>query len=371
MSVPGTDGAAPSRPPPTCRTASPSRPQREHPFRRLLRDPVAVVCLVVLALLVLVAIFGPALTTHDPNKPRSRTPSRRRAAGIRSAPTASAATSGAAALRRPDEPVRRPLIAVVVAVVLGVTAGPGRRLLPRLVRRRGELGREPAHGASRRIVVLLVVLTAVERQHVRRDGRLRRAHSPGVYRLVRASVTVGARGALRRRRPRRPGLSDARIMRRHILPVVQAPTIIQAAGIFGVGHRRPGRPAVPRPRLGDRGRAGARCSTTPSQHLPEGEPAPLARPGDRADRHRLQPARQRAARRARGRPAPEPQGAPRGEGRRQGRRPARHEASEAQGRPRPRDRRDDARRRAAGAREPARGLSARPRASRSSWTASR
>jgi peptide/nickel transport system permease protein len=57
--------------------------------------------------------------------------------------------------------------------------------------------------------------------------------APGVYRLIRASVTVGARGALRRRRPR-GGPRRRRIMRRHILPVVQAPTIIQAAGMFGV-----------------------------------------------------------------------------------------------------------------------------------------
>ena len=63
MSVPGTDGVAGVAP-----TADLSHdvaltvPKREHPFRRLLRDPVAVCCLIVIALLFLLAIFGPALT---------------------------------------------------------------------------------------------------------------------------------------------------------------------------------------------------------------------------------------------------------------------------------------------------------------------
>jgi peptide/nickel transport system permease protein len=57
--------------------------------------------------------------------------------------------------------------------------------------------------------------------------------APGVYRLVRSSV-LAVREELYVDAARVSGLTSGRIMRRHILPVVIAPTIIQAAQMFGI-----------------------------------------------------------------------------------------------------------------------------------------
>jgi len=83
------------------------------------------------------------------------------------------------------------------------------------------------------IVLLLVVMTALSDSIYVAMVVLGVLISPGVYRLIRASVT-SVREELYVDAARVSGLGDARIMRRHILPVVQAPTIIQAAGLFGL-----------------------------------------------------------------------------------------------------------------------------------------
>ena len=49
--------------------ADPGRAQRKGLIRRLLQNPVAVVCLIFLALLILAAVFAPLLTDQDPNRP--------------------------------------------------------------------------------------------------------------------------------------------------------------------------------------------------------------------------------------------------------------------------------------------------------------
>src|SRR4029453_16255415 len=83
------------------------------------------------------------------------------------------------------------------------------------------------------IIVLLVVMAAVSQSTYVAMVVLGLIVSPSVYRLVRASV-VSVREELFVDAARVSGLSDARIIRRHILPVVQAPSIIQAAQIFAV-----------------------------------------------------------------------------------------------------------------------------------------
>jgi peptide/nickel transport system permease protein len=57
--------------------------------------------------------------------------------------------------------------------------------------------------------------------------------APNVFRLVRGSV-IAVREELYIDAARVAGLSDARIVRRHILPVIQAPVIIQATQLFGL-----------------------------------------------------------------------------------------------------------------------------------------
>jgi peptide/nickel transport system permease protein len=57
--------------------------------------------------------------------------------------------------------------------------------------------------------------------------------APGVFRLVRASV-LAVREELFVDAARVAGLSDARIMRRHVLPVVVPPTVIQVSQLLGI-----------------------------------------------------------------------------------------------------------------------------------------
>src|SRR6185436_15044308 len=83
------------------------------------------------------------------------------------------------------------------------------------------------------IVLLLVVMTSVSDSIYAAMAVFGVLVAPSVYRLIRASV-LSVREELYVDAARVAGLGDSRIMRRHILPVVQAPTIIQAAGLFGV-----------------------------------------------------------------------------------------------------------------------------------------
>jgi peptide/nickel transport system permease protein len=233
MSVPGTEGVAGVAP-----SADLSHdvalqiPKRAHPFRRLLHDRVAVGCLVVLGVVVLAAILAPVLTSADPNR------------------TSLTNTLGAASPGHPlgFDGVGRDVwarllygartslvgavICVFVAVVLGVTAG----LLAGYVRGKFDSVSSWASNllmAIPGIVVLLVVMTAISDSMNVAMAVFGVLIAPGVYRLIRASVT-SVREELYVDAARVAGLSDARIMRRHILPVVQAPTIIQAAGLLGL-----------------------------------------------------------------------------------------------------------------------------------------
>ena len=234
MSVPGTDGVAGVAP-----TADLSHdvaltvPKREHPFRRLLRDPVAVGCLIIIALLFLLAIFGPALTSIDPNKSSLKDT----LAPARSGHPLGFDGVGRDVWARLLYGARTSLfgatIAVAVAVAVGVSAG----LVAGYFRGRFDGVASWVANllmAIPGIVLLLVVLTTVSDSTYVAMVVLGSLMAPGVYRLIRASVT-SVREELYVDAARVSGLSDGRIMRRHILPVVQAPTIIQAAGMFGVG----------------------------------------------------------------------------------------------------------------------------------------
>jgi peptide/nickel transport system permease protein len=84
------------------------------------------------------------------------------------------------------------------------------------------------------IIVLLVVLAQWGRSTVLAMTVFGVIITPAVFRLIRASV-IGVRGELYVDAARVSGLGDTRIMRRHILPVVVAPTVIQVSQLLGVG----------------------------------------------------------------------------------------------------------------------------------------
>lgn len=83
------------------------------------------------------------------------------------------------------------------------------------------------------IIVMLVVMAAVSQDLNVAMVVLGVIMAPMVFRLIRASV-VSVREELYVDAARVSGLGDPRIMRRHILPVVIAPSVIQATQLFAV-----------------------------------------------------------------------------------------------------------------------------------------
>jgi len=120
---------------------------------------------------------------------------------------------------------------------------------------------------------------------------------PAFYRLVFAAVS-GVRNELFVDAARVSGVSDLRIIARHILTVVRAPIILQASIVFGIAIAVQvgldflgfGDQSIP---------PGAICSTTASQLVPRPPAGHLARTSRRHNRRRAHPVRQRPARRTR------------------------------------------------------------------------
>ena len=233
MSVPGTEGVAGVLPDAdlshdvALRTA-----KREHPFRRLLRDPVALACLALLGLIVLGAILAPVLSSADPNHKSLSTT----LAGPSAGHPLGFDGVGRDVWARLLYGARTSLIGAVIAVAVAVALGASTGLVAGYFR--GKLDAVASWVANLLmaipgIVVLLVVMTAISDSTYVAMAALGVLMAPGVYRLIRASVTA-VREELYVDAARVAGLTDPRIMRRHILPVVQAPTIIQAAHLFGV-----------------------------------------------------------------------------------------------------------------------------------------
>jgi peptide/nickel transport system permease protein len=209
----------------------PTRP-RAGALRRLLRNPVAVASLAWLLLVAVLAALAPLLTSASPTASKI---------------TDALAPLGGEHLLGTDGVGRDvfaqllyggrtsligALIVVAVSLVLGlpagVTAGYGRGRFDGVASWVANLiMAQPA------IIILLVVLTQFGRSTALAMLVFGVLIAPGVYRLVRASV-VGVREELYVDAARVSGLGDTRIMRRHILPVVVAPTIIQMSQILGI-----------------------------------------------------------------------------------------------------------------------------------------
>jgi ABC-type dipeptide/oligopeptide/nickel transport system permease subunit len=201
-------------------------------FRRLLRNPSGLLAMAFLALVGIVAIVGGALAPQDPNLASLQ--------AILSAPGADhvlgADSAGRDVLSRlftaTQVSVAAALLCLLVALVIGVIAGliagyfggwfdgvsswftglimalPG---IVVLLAARSVLG--PSVWYSMAIFGILL--------------------SPAYFRLVYASVTA-VRNELYVDAARVSGLSNVRIIGRHILSVVRAPVIIQSAIVAGI-----------------------------------------------------------------------------------------------------------------------------------------
>ncbi|MFZ0529077.1 MAG: dipeptide/oligopeptide/nickel ABC transporter permease/ATP-binding protein [Propionicimonas sp.] len=207
--------------------------RRKGVLRRLLADPTAVVCLIILAIISLAVIFAPLLTSMAPGEsslmdtlgpPEPGSPlgfdgvgrdvwSRLLYGGRISLLGTLFATT----------------IAVVIGVPAGLVAGYFKGPFDAVASWISNLFQ-----AIPAIILLLVVLAAVGQNTFVAMGVFGVLMSTGVYRLIRGSVT-SVREELYVDAARVAGLPDGRLIRRHILPVVIAPTVIQAAGMLGVG----------------------------------------------------------------------------------------------------------------------------------------
>ena len=201
-------------------------------FRRLLTHPTGAASLLILVLVALASVLAPLLATHDPNTANLQDV----LAKAGSEHLLGADSAGRDVFSRllfaGQFSLAGALVALAVAMVLGVTAGliagyyggwfdavsswltglmmalPGMVVL---LAARAVLG--PSMWLSMMIFGVML--------------------SPAFFRLVYASVTA-VRNELYVDAARVSGLSDFRIIGRHILTVVRAPVIIQSAMVLGI-----------------------------------------------------------------------------------------------------------------------------------------
>ncbi len=208
------------------------RAARSHLARRFLKNPLGVAALSVLALIVLAAIFAPLLTSYSPNDVSVLNILQGPGAGHLLGTDGAGRDVWARLLFGARYTLAGALLATVVAAILGITSG--------LVA--GYYGKW-FEAASSWVTTLLMALPGIVVLLAARAvlgpslwtvmiifGVLL---APAFYRLVFAAVS-GVRNELFVDAARVSGVSDLRIIGRHILTVVRAPIIIQGSIVFGI-----------------------------------------------------------------------------------------------------------------------------------------
>ena len=200
--------------------------------RRFLRNPLGVAALSVLVLIVLAAVFAPLLTSYSPNAVSVLNILQGPGAGHPLGTDGAGRDVWARLLYGARYTLAGALLATAVAAVLGITSG--------LVA--GYYGRwlEAAFSwvttllmALPGIVVLLAARAVLGPSLWTVMFIFGVLLAPAFYRLVYAAV-AGVRNELYVDAARVSGVSDFRIMGRHILTVVRAPIIIQGSIVFGI-----------------------------------------------------------------------------------------------------------------------------------------
>ncbi|MEU9898661.1 dipeptide/oligopeptide/nickel ABC transporter permease/ATP-binding protein [Streptomyces phaeochromogenes] len=207
-------------------------PKRDRLLRRTLRDPLAVGCLVVLALVILASLAAPLLTDQAPDHSVLADT----LAPMSGAHPLGGDGVGRDVLSRLLYGGRTSLLGGTLAALVAFLVGGPLGLVSGFYR--GWF--DAASGwiinvimAVPAIIVMLVVMAAVSQDLNVAMLVLGVIMAPMVFRLIRASV-VSVREELYVDAARVSGLGDSRIMRRHILPVVIAPSVIQATQLFAV-----------------------------------------------------------------------------------------------------------------------------------------
>ena len=208
------------------------RAARRDLARRFLKNPVGVAALSVLTLIVLAAAFAPLLTSQDPDAASVLHVLQGPGAGHLLGTDGAGRDVWARLLYGARYTLAGALLATVLAAILGITSG--------LVA--GYYGGRFEAAASW-VTTLLMALPGII---VLLAARAVLGPSlwtvmiifgvllvPAFYRLVRAAVS-GVRNELFVDAARVSGVSDARIIARHIMTVVRAPIIIQGSIVFGI-----------------------------------------------------------------------------------------------------------------------------------------
>lgn len=201
-------------------------------FRRLLTHPTGAASLLVLFLVALASVFAPLLATHDPNAANLKSV----LAKAGSEHLLGADSAGRDVLSRllfaGQFSLAGALVALAVALILGVTAG----LIAGYYGGWFDAVSSWLTGLMMALPGMVVLLAA--RAVVGPSMWLSMMIfgvllSPAFFRLVYASVAA-VRNELYVDAARVSGLSDVRIIGRHILTVVRAPVIIQSAMVLGI-----------------------------------------------------------------------------------------------------------------------------------------
>lgn len=205
---------------------------REKLWRRVLKNPMALGALIVLALVVLASILAPWLTPWDPNRTDLaailKPPSAEHLLGTDSA--------GRDILARLLIGGRVSLIGAAIALIValaigiptGLVAGYYQRWFDSLANWFSSLIM-----AMPALIVLLAVISVIGPGIVGVMVTFGVLLSPGVFRLTRSGV-ISVRNELYIDAARVSGLSDLRIITRHVFGVVRAPLVIQASMMAGI-----------------------------------------------------------------------------------------------------------------------------------------
>ncbi|MBC9937191.1 MULTISPECIES: dipeptide/oligopeptide/nickel ABC transporter permease/ATP-binding protein [unclassified Leucobacter] len=210
----------------------PRRSARGSTLSQVLRRPAGAISSAVLLLVVLVAVFAPLLAPHDPNFVDL--------ALSRAAPSAEhwlgGDTTGRDVLSRlifgTQSTLWGALVAIVTSLVIGVPSGLIAGYYGGATDRIGTWISDGLQAVPGMIILLIVASTT------RNDFTLLMITvgvfmAPGYFRLTRSTVLM-VRGEAYVDAAKVAGLSDARIMARHVIRAVTAPIVIQTALTAGM-----------------------------------------------------------------------------------------------------------------------------------------
>ncbi len=212
--------------------AAAATPRRGSTFVRFLKRPAGAVSFAVLALVVLVAVFAPLLSPHDPNFVDL---------ALTKAPPSAAHPLGGDSAGRDvlsrliwgtQSTLWGAVVTIVVAIVVGVPSGLAAGYYGRFFDRAATWVSD-ALQAVPGMIVLLIVAAGTRNDFTVLMATLGVFMAPGYFRLTRSTV-LAVRNEPYVDAARVSGLGDARILGRHIVKAVYAPVIIQTALTAGL-----------------------------------------------------------------------------------------------------------------------------------------